>query len=545
MLGNNNQIPNGAGKGNVQLDGTFNLNGFSDTINGLAGSGKLDGVSGTPTFTVGDGNASGSNFSGLITDTAGSLTIVKIGTGDQTFSGANNYSGSTQVNAGRLVLSGAGTLGSGSVTVASGGEAYIATGTTLNNDFFISGDGGNSIDPQPRGALRIESNSVIGSGGSVTLQADASIGTYNNNTGIVNAVIGEAGGSRALSINKSGANAPGTIVLGGANTFTGDTRVNNGTLRLANTLALQDSTLDMNGADSGTLSFGSLTSSTFGGLKGSRDLALQNGSAAAVALSIGNSNQSNTYSGQLSGPGSLTKMGTGTQTFSGNNNYTGTTNVNAGELIINGSTSGQGDYTVASGARLGGNGSIGANVIVSSMHGDLSPGDKGSLPSGSAPSGSSPFSFSYSAGTDPLTVGSMGVGGDVDLGGFLLLDLTSSGHDMLNVAGDFEIVTNPNAQLEVNGTTDLTEVNFWDILGWTAPGPSTDLVTFNTFGGGEFDNIAFNETFTDAGGHLVLFGLDNDSIFLAAVPEPASIAIWSLLGLTLGGFGYRRMRAKK
>ena len=31
----------------------------------------------------------------------------------------------------------------------------------------------------------------------------------------------------------------------------------------------------------------------------------------------------------------------------------------------------------------------------------------------------------------------------------------------------------------------------------------------------------------------------------AAVPEPASVAIWSLLGFTLAGFGYYRIRRKK
>ncbi len=32
---------------------------------------------------------------------------------------------------------------------------------------------------------------------------------------------------------------------------------------------------------------------------------------------------------------------------------------------------------------------------------------------------------------------------------------------------------------------------------------------------------------------------------LQAVPEPASITIWSLLGLGLAGFGYFRIRRKK
>ena len=36
-----------------------------------------------------------------------------------------------------------------------------------------------------------------------------------------------------------------------------------------------------------------------------------------------------------------------------------------------------------------------------------------------------------------------------------------------------------------------------------------------------------------------------NQVTLAAVPEPASIAIWSLLGLGLAGYGYRRLRQSK
>jgi hypothetical protein len=50
------QVPNGTGKGNVSVAGSFNLGGFSETINGLSGSGSVDGGSGTPTLTLGDGD---------------------------------------------------------------------------------------------------------------------------------------------------------------------------------------------------------------------------------------------------------------------------------------------------------------------------------------------------------------------------------------------------------------------------------------------------------------------------------------------------------
>ena len=145
-LGAANQIPNGTGKGNVILtSGFLDLAGFDETINGLSGSGTVDNVTlGTSnTLTLGDGNATGSTFSGVIKNTTGTLSLIKTGSGTQTLSGANEYSGTTTVDGGTLringnqnlatgavqvnaTLTGTGTIG-GTVTVASGGT--IAPGT--------------------------------------------------------------------------------------------------------------------------------------------------------------------------------------------------------------------------------------------------------------------------------------------------------------------------------------------------------------------------------------------------------------------------------
>ena len=57
QLGAANVIPNGAGKGDVIVTSTFDLNAFSDTINGLSGAGIVtSGAAGTPTLTVGNNN---------------------------------------------------------------------------------------------------------------------------------------------------------------------------------------------------------------------------------------------------------------------------------------------------------------------------------------------------------------------------------------------------------------------------------------------------------------------------------------------------------
>jgi autotransporter-associated beta strand protein len=118
-------------------------------------------------------------------------------------------------------------------------------------------------------------------------------------------------------------------------------------LLLNNALALQNSAVDMNAADAGTLNLNSLNA-TLGGLKGARSLALGSGT-----ISVGNNNVANTYSGSLSGS-ALAKVGTGAWTLSGTNTFAGTTAVNAGELIgLTGGSLSNSTVTVNAGATNG------------------------------------------------------------------------------------------------------------------------------------------------------------------------------------------------
>src|SRR5262249_6086274 len=149
-----------------------------------------------------------------------------------------------------------------------------------------------------------------------------------------------------------------------ANTFRGDTRINTGVLRLVNGAALQFSTLNLAPTDSGTLSFGSLTAATLGGLSGTRAFALSNDFAAAAGLGVGKHTSNTAYSGVLSGNGSLNKIGPGTLTLSGTNNYSGITSVSSGTLLVH-RTLGPGAVNVTAGV-LGGNGTLAGAVMVQS-----------------------------------------------------------------------------------------------------------------------------------------------------------------------------------
>jgi autotransporter-associated beta strand protein len=77
-LGAANVVPDGAGKGNVVVrGGKFDLNGFSETINGLNGlGGTVDNslAASVATLTLGSNNA-GSYFGGAISDTGAGATL--------------------------------------------------------------------------------------------------------------------------------------------------------------------------------------------------------------------------------------------------------------------------------------------------------------------------------------------------------------------------------------------------------------------------------------------------------------------------------------
>jgi len=139
-----NVIPDGSGKGNVIDNGTLDLGGFSETINGLSGTGTVNNTTGASTYTltVGNNNAT-SIFAGTITNSSGTVALTKTGTGVFTLSGTNGYAGATTVSQGIVKLGSSGALpGSSVVTVSSGGTLDLNGQSATPRSVTVSSGGG-------------------------------------------------------------------------------------------------------------------------------------------------------------------------------------------------------------------------------------------------------------------------------------------------------------------------------------------------------------------------------------------------------------------
>ncbi len=257
-------------------------------------------------------------------------------------------------------------LTAGAHNEVTGAGFALAAGTTPINSLLIDGSGSPVLTMGAADQLQINigANTVGGillTGGSSTISG-----------GNVSQGLGAAGGALVIRVNGvadtltldsqlSNAtvggltkNGFGILVLtNSTNAQTGATNINEGTVRMAGAgrlsaanqpLALrQGAVLDLNGVNTGT---------AIGAFNGA-GIVINSGPVAAT-LTVGNGNGTGTFTGIITqsggGAASVVKQGTGGQTWSGLNQYTGSTTINATGIV---SIPNLANIGVASGLGLG------------------------------------------------------------------------------------------------------------------------------------------------------------------------------------------------
>lgn len=354
--------------------GTLDLNSLSASVGGLAGSGSLD-LEGT-VLTLGGSNED-STFAGNIFSSSGVASIEKVGTGSINLTGANTYSGGTVLRDGALGITTDANIGGSTSAITFEGGLLRINGTSLtsmgghvvnwsnfdggfdiatsNHTFTVSQTISGSGSVTKRGAGRLvlssTSNSYTGGtrleAGSLQISSLANVGGSNASVTFAGGILRTSGtGITSLASNNvnwstfdggfdvSSSSATitltnpiegtgsitklgsGTLRMNVANTYSGDTNLNAGTLTVAHEDALAQTNLVPGG---GTLGISATNFMNVGGLKGSGALAL-----GGFTVNVGGNDEDTAYSGALGSTqsqGQFNKVGTGTLTLTGNSSY--------------------------------------------------------------------------------------------------------------------------------------------------------------------------------------------------------------------------------
>ncbi|MBW7968290.1 autotransporter domain-containing protein [Bradyrhizobium sp. BR 10289] len=191
----------------------------------------------------------------------------------------------------------------------------------------------------------------------------------------------------------------------------------NGNLTLSGSLAHMNSyggrvSGRVNLAASGALVYSTSGGATYGSLAG---VAGTQADVGGFTLTVGGDNSDSIFAGAIIGTGNFVKTGSGTMLLSGNSGtYTGTTTVNGGTLMVNGSLAASA-VTVNDGGSLNGSGTLGATQVNSGgllAPGSFAPGTSMTLASLAMQSGAAYLVF-----VDPTTSTFATVTGNASLGG--------------------------------------------------------------------------------------------------------------------------------
>jgi autotransporter-associated beta strand protein len=474
---------------------------------------NLGGASAVATWGVGGfGGVASGTFMGTAT---GTFILGSVGaTHAIDFQNPINFSGTTR----NIRADGPGGILSG--VLSNGGLAKSGAGTlSLTADNLYTG-----TTTVVGGTLQVGNGGTTGSlaaGSPVSVSSTATLAFNRSNDLTYGGTVSGAGG-----LEKRGA---GTLSLTGASGYTGATTIRGGTLQIGN-------------------------GGTVGSIANTSPVSVVSGAALAF-------NRSNdlTYSGTVTGGGSLQKLGGGKLTLTSAQTFTGDTVVVGGTLALGngatlassfikvGETAGSGAVldigalgaalSINAGKTLGGYGTVTGNTVVIANSGVISPG--GSV--------------------GGITIGALEFGKD-GVYTFEVNDATGSaggpagnGWDLVTVSSAFTLTADATDPfvidlVSLNGTAPGSAANFvdsvsyqWKFLVANAPISNFNQSSFQvTYG--SFVNPTNGSFYVAQGGVGGLGGSTTSNelyVVYSAVPEPGTLA---LAGIGIGIAGWAASR---
>ena len=475
----------------------------------------------TVSDTVSPGTLAVTNASGTYQFAGGSVlatgAATKSGAGTLVLSSSSSYALGWSVTGGTIVPDAAGALGSAAVTI---------DGATLAVTNAAVGAVANGITVGSSGA-------TLAAGADVTLSGaiTGATGYRVVKTGTGNLTLSGQFGTQSSAPLELDLTAGTTTLSGGQKNVTGTSNWDAPVTLAGAIVHLHGSTITGTSTITNTSA-----SSKFISRLNAGNAVVTNPIVLNDTLSIESPNGTNrlTTTGAISGTGGLNLIGNGPKSLDGVNTYAGPTAITAGSVRVNGSITNDSTVTVASGAQLGGNGTISSTTTLQA----------GSI-----------LALVDGAGASALTFGKGLTADATSNTQWYLLSNTDAvasagaptGYSQTRVTGGNLTLTsgatiNLNFQYVLSGTQLSTVA--WSDSFWGSS-HSWKITDFSGAGTATLANYTISgTTFADSTGALLdlttqgSFSITNDgqNVFMlfTAVPEPTmTVAALSTLGLVI------------